>query len=298
MLDHKDSSHGSDFSIIIPAYNEEEGILEVLTDLCQRNDLLDTEIIVVDDGSTDRTGDIVSTFQRVKYSRHPHNRGYSSAIKTGIKISTSKYVIWFDADGQHRTDDLIMVADTLKRKKLDYCIGVRDAKSHRVFNRRFGKFILKLAVTFAAGRNIGDFNSGLRGFKREVIMQYLHLLPKGFGASTTTSLLMVENSHVGEEVPITVLSRTGKSSVRQIRDGLRTLMLILRIFLIFKPLHFFGGIGGLSIFVGSIYGISEAIIYRLGFPVFAAILIIFGIQSLFFGLLCDQISALRRERLE
>jgi hypothetical protein len=157
---------------------------------------------------------------------------------------------------------------------------------------------LKLAVVLAAGQAVKDFNSGLRGFKREVIKRYLHLLPRGFGASTTTTLLMLERGYLGKEVPITARNRYGTSSVNPLSDGIKTLVLVLRIFLLFKALFFFGGIGLVFILVGTVYGVIKARLVGLGFPVLSSVLIVFGIQAIFFGLLADQISALRREKFE
>ncbi|MBE0699247.1 MAG: hypothetical protein IH586_20180, partial [Anaerolineaceae bacterium] len=213
-----------------------------------------------------------------------------------FRASKGEYIIWFDGDGQHQVDDLIAVAEKLICNQLEYCIGVRGASSFQDSNRKLGKWLIHMAVQFAAGRSVPDFNSGLRGFKREVLHQYLHLLPKGFGASTLTTLLMIEGNHYGDTVPITVTNRFGKSTVKQFRDGFRTLQIILHIVLLFKPLLFFGIIGGLFILVGGIYGVFKAFLNQLGFPVLASLLIILGVESFFFGFLCDQISALRRER--
>lgn len=293
-----DRSFQKELSIVIPVYNEEEGILLILNQLCTEESLRDAEIIVVDDGSTDHTSDKVALFPRVRLVRHPVNRGYGAAITTGIKISKGKFVVWFDGDGQHRVEDLIKVAQTLIQKNLDYCIGIRDTHSYQDSNRKMGKFILRQAVRLVTRKPIKDFNSGLRGFKKEVIKRYLHLFPKRFGASTLTSLLMNERGYIGEQIPITVCKRIGKSSVRQISDGFGTLMLLLRFFLLFKPIHFFGGIGVTLIFLGALYGIYKAFSIHKGFPVFAALLILLGVHSFFFGLICDQISSLRKERLD
>jgi hypothetical protein len=86
--------------------------------------------------------------------------------------------------------------------------------------------------------------------------------------------------------------------VKQVRDGTRTLMLILRIVLLFKPLLFFGFVGLTLILGGTVYGIFETILVGLGFPVFGALVIILGVQALFFGLISDQISQQRREQFE
>jgi glycosyltransferase involved in cell wall biosynthesis len=252
----------------------------------------------VDDGSTDRTAQRVAEFPRVRLIRHRANRGYGASIKTGVHASGGDYIFWFDADGQHRVQDLVEVIEALTASDLDYLVGVRAAGSHSPAGRRLGKWILRRVVCFVAGQHVPDFNSGLRGFRREVLMRYLHLLPKTFGASTTTTLLMLERGYAGAEAPILVRERVGKSSVKQVRDGFRTLMLILRLLLLFKPMHFFGWTGLVLIVGGGIYGFAEAIAMRLGFPTFAALVMMFGAQMLALGLLCDQISAFRRERFE
>jgi glycosyltransferase involved in cell wall biosynthesis len=290
------TSLGPYLSIIIPAYNEEAALPHTLQSLLDEPRLAGAEIIVVDDGSTDGTSRIARSFPQVKTLQHPFNLGYGSSIRSGSRAAQGAYILWFDADGQHRVEDLLAVAEKLTEGALEYVIGVRDETSYHETNRRLGKWLLKQSVNFAAGQRVPDFNSGLRGFRREVLLRYLHLLPRGFGASTLTTLLMVEGDHYGATVPIIVQPRLGKSSVRQFRDGFRTLQIILHIVLLFKPLKFFGWVGAMLIASGLLYGLIKARQVGLGFPVLAALVVILGVQSFFFGLLCDQISALRRER--
>lgn len=285
-------------SIILPAFNEGQAIAATLERLCGEPALRHAEVIVVDDGSTDDTSSKAAAFPRARVVRHPVNRGYGAALVTGMHHASGEHLIWIDSDGQHRIEDLVAVAHRLTGDDLDYCIGVRDADSHQDPRRRVGKWVLRLAVRLAAGRTVADFNSGLRGFRRSVIRKYLHLLPRGFGASTTSSLIMLERNYLGGTVSITVRPRIGKSSVRQFRDGFRTLALILRIFLLFKPLHFFGIVGGLLTATGLGYGLMVARAEGLGFPVLGAILLLSGVQVLLLGLVMDQISAIRRERFE
>jgi glycosyltransferase involved in cell wall biosynthesis len=283
-------------TIIIPAFNEEAGIFQTLSSLCAEPALKNVEIIVIDDGSSDRTCEMVRSFEQVRLIQHPFNRGYGSAICTGARAARGDYILWFDSDGQHQVEDLLKVATKLTEEQYDYCIGVRDKTSYQDPDRKFGKWLLKLAVDFSVGRPAPDFNSGLRGFRKDVLLRYLHLLPKRFGASTLTTLLMIEGDHYGTTVPITVQPRVGKSTVRQFQDGMRTLEIILHIAILFKPLKFFGMIGLALILLGGLYGLWKAIVNQLGIPTLASVIILLGVQSFFFGLLCDQISALRRER--
>lgn len=290
--------NGSNVSIIIPAFNEDESIASVLEALTEEPFFIGAEIIVIDDGSSDRTYEEASRFLRVNVIKHTVNKGYGSAIVTGVKASTRDIIVWFDADGQHQVEDLRSVVSVMIERPWDYCIGVRSADSYQEPRRKFGKWILKLAVNLAAGQSVSDFNSGLRAFRKETIKKYLHLLPHGFGASTTTTLLMLERNHSGGEVQISVKKRTGESSVRQIRDGMRTLLLVLRVLLLFKPLHFFGSLGLLTSLIGLVYGLWVSFSARLGFPVLGAVLFLSGVQTIFWGLLVDQISAMRREHFD
>ena len=285
-------------SILIPAYNEETGIQNVLEELVSDQELQKAEIIVVDDGSTDHTAAIVRQFPRIKLIEHIKNKGYGSAIKTGTRISSKEIIIWFDSDGQHRVADLKNIYQEIISNDLDYCVGIRGKDSFQDPSRKLGKQILKWVVEFAVDQSIADYNSGLRGFKKEILLKYIHLLPKRFGASTLTTLLMIEQDHFGKEIPILVKERIGKSTVHQFRDGFQTIRIIFHIFLLFKPLRFFGSIGLLCILLGGFYGLYKAFTLGLGFPVLSSILISFGMQSIFFGLLCDQISALRREKFD
>ncbi len=291
----------STVSVIIPAYNEEAAIGNVLRELTrggisEKNDNL--EIIVINDGSSDHTADIVKEFSQVRLINHRKNKGYGAAIKTGIRESRGDLIVWYDADGQHRPEDLYKLIAKMQEEDLDYCIGIRGGDSYEDRNRRFGKKILKCFLNFIVKEELKDFNSGMRGFKRSVIMPYLSLLPDAFGASTVTTLLMLEQEYYGGEVDITVRKRTGKSSVRQIRDGFRTIGLILQIIVLFQPMRVLGK-GGLAMCgVGALYGILRAFQWSNGVPILASILIIFGFQLICFGVLSDQISKMRKQEYE
>ena len=287
-------------SVIIPAYNEEAAIFMTLKEL--QNNLTDEyEIIVIDDGSKDNTYDetkkMVGGIPEIRCIKHHVNRGYGSAIKSGVEASVGEIVVWYDADGQHRPEDLIGCVNTLIDNNLDYCIGVRDDRSFVDKNRRLGKRILAHLANFMSREPIQDVNSGLRAFKKDVLERYLSLLPKRFGASTVTTFVMQEADCFGGSYPIVVRQRIGTSTVRPFRDGMRTLWLIIWIILQFRPIQVFATSGVSFILIGCIYGVIEAITEGEGIPVLAAILVIFGIQEFFFGIISAQISSMRIDLL-
>lgn len=287
-------------SIIIPAYNEAAAIKMVLSELLSETAKWEetVEIVVINDGSSDDTAQIVGEIEGVRLINHRKNKGYGAALKTGIRGATGDIIVWYDADGQHRPEDLRKLITKMNEEDLDYCIGVRDRDSYEEKSRRFGKKILKGILRFITKEDLKDFNSGMRGFKKEVIMLYLSLLPNTFGASTVTTLLMLEQEHYGGEVSITVRKRTGKSSVKQVRDGFRTIALIFQIIILFQPMRILGKCGlGLCV-MGALYGILRALQWGSGVPTLSSILVIFGFQLICFGVLSDQISKIRKQEFE
>lgn len=288
-------------SIIIPAYNEAAAIEMVLTEL-----LLETakweeetlEIVVVNDGSSDDTGKIVENIEGVRLISHRKNKGYGAALKTGIREAHGNMIAWYDADGQHKPDDLFKVVTKMEEENLDYCIGIRDKDSYEEKSRRLGKKILKHILQFITKEELRDFNSGMRAFKKEVILPYLPLLPNTFGASTVTTLLMMEQEYYGAEVSITARKRKGKSSVKQVRDGFRTIALIFQIILLFQPMRILGKTGIIMCVAGGIYGMLRALQWSNGIPTLASILIVFGFQLICFGVLSDQISKVYKQVYE
>lgn len=195
-------------SIIIPAYNEEAGIKNTLIELIEYMEQLEYtyEIILIDDGSEDNTytiaKDIAENYPNiVRIKQHTRNKGYGSSIKTAVRIAEGDYIAWYDADGQHRPEDLEKLISSVTQKKWDYCIGNRTKDSYEEKTRKLGKRILKFVVNLLAKEKMEDFNSGMRIFKREIIKKHANLLPKRFGASTVTSFLMQELEYGGGDLP-------------------------------------------------------------------------------------------------
>ena len=284
----------SNLTICVPAYNEAEGIKNTLEGL--RENFRDAEIIVVDDGSTDETLELAKSVEGVIVLSHSRNRGYGASLKTAIRISRGEVIAWFDADGQHRPNDLEKIIQPILLDEMDMVIGARGEGSDIRPDRVPGKSLLKFVAELIVGESIPDLNSGLRCFRSEVIKRYLHLLPEGFSASTTSTLLMKKRGYRMEFVNIISNKRKGKSSVNIVYDGLGTLVLIVRILILFNALPFFLILGFLQITFGLLWGLWY--LHAGGLSVFASTLIISGTLTVFLGLICDQITELRKERLE
>lgn len=290
-----DAAH---LTILIPAFNEEEGIGRTLDSLLQEKALRGVHIVVVDDGSSDRTAEVAERYPGVRVLRHKNNQGYGAAIKTGTRFAETRYVAWFDADGQHRPVDLIAMFEECVRGNYDAVIGERTRGSDVVKSRVAGKTVLRFAARFVANQPLKDINCGLRVFRRELLVAYLPLLPDGFSASTTSLLVFIKRKRHFCFHPIITEARVGKSTVKQVRDGLRTLHLMMRILFLFSAFKAFALLASLFLVVGIGYGVGWALLTGQGVPVLAAIVVLVGVLILCVGILSDQISALRLDLLE
>ena len=278
-----------DITIIIPAYNEEEGIADVITQL--KGLAGNYEIIVVDDGSTDNTYKL-ATETGVKVIRHPYNKGYGAALKTGIRNATADVVLFMDADGQHKSSDIKQLVRYIG--EYDMVVGARTKKSKISLLRRPGKKILSITANYLAGMKIPDLNSGFRALKKSVAMEFLHILPNTFSLSTTITLACIASGYNIKYVPIEAPERIGTSKIKPFRDGFRFIMLIIRTIVLFNPLKVFLPVTFALFIIGFLYGVYY-MVYQLNIPDGAVLLIISAIIIFFFGLLADQISSLRRE---
>lgn len=286
----------SKISITIPAYNEGPHISACVTTLLES--FPGAEVIVVDDGSTDDTPVKLSAFSAIKCIRHPINKGYGASLRSAARAATREIIVWFDADGQHRVEDIAALVDPIQRDNFDAAIGSRTQESAMVVSRVPGKYLLRITSQIIARQVIPDLNCGFRAFKREVLLPYLHVLPHGFSASSTTTLLMLKRGYAVKFVPITTRKRTGKSSVRFIRDGARTFAALFRMALLFDAFVFFTALSLLQIIPGIAYSLYIAYSAGLGIPVLGALVILSGLITFFFGIISSQISEHRQGNFE
>lgn len=286
----KEIALDSKLSIVIPAYNEEGAIYGTITTL--KTVFPNSEIIVVDDGSDDATFENAKRASGIKLARHLFNRGYGSAIKTGMGIATREYVAWFDADCEHNPDDLKGMLETIERESLVAIIGQRSRSASAPFLRIFGKWLIKMTARSLRVKAGPDLNCGLRIFRRKVVIHYLPLLPDGYSASLTTTMIMVERGYPFAFYPVTTGQRVGYSKVK-LADGFIALVLVVRTIMLFAPLRIFFGFGMFLLFTGLLYGVPMAMVYGHGFPAAAVLVVLAGLLLCMLGLVADQISQMR-----
>ena len=282
----------NDVSIVIPAFNEAAAIGPVVERL--RAKLPEAELIVVNDGSSDDTARIAEA-AGAQVVTHARNRGYGAALRTGALCATREYVLFCDSDGQHSVEDVTRVMDA-GEDGCDMVVGARTQASHVPLTRRPGKFILRRFADYLAGEKIPDLNSGLRMIRREVLLKYLHLMPQGFSFSTTSTFAMLKTNRHVKWVPITTVERVGKSTVRQLKHGPQTLLLLVRLTVLFEPLKVFLRIAA-GVFALDVLSFALDLLnyQRLHISPTTVLLGMAALLVFLFGLLCDQVSALRRE---
>jgi len=280
-------------SIVIPVYNEEAVIGEVLKELISVARGKDWEIIVVDDGSPDNSANVISRFN-VRLLRNPVNKGYGAALKYGIKEAKAESVLIMDGDGQHdpsEIDHLLKFVDNY-----DLVIGSRHQIIHSSLWRMPGKWLLGFMANYLTRQKIPDINSGFRIYKREIILKYLSICPDRFSFSMTSLLALLSDNYNVKFVNINIRKRIGKSSIT-VKTGFESLLSVLRIITLFNPLRIFIPVSFVLSSIGILFYLYTYFFLNRG-SVSALILFLIGILIFFFGLVSDQIAKLRRELLK
>lgn len=284
----------AELSILVPAFDEAEAIREVVEGVLAA--CPGAEVIVCDDGSRDGTAEALDGLP-VTVVRHDRNRGYGASWKTLARRASRDWLVFFDGDGQFDAADVGRLLAERDRTGADMVSGARVAGRGRPVGRRPGKWLLRRFADWSAGSRIPDVNCGLRLVRRRTFLPYLSVLPDGFSCSTTSLLAyLATGRHVGF-VDISVARRVGTSSVRMLRDGLGSLLLIVRLTALFAPLRVFLPTSLLLTGVGVAYSVWEAVTEGAGVPVLGATLVINGLLVFLFGILSDQVSALRLDGL-
>lgn len=252
-------------SVVIPAYNEEHGVRGVLQQIQNvfRENSIEGEIILVDDGSTDGTAAEGMACEGVTVLQHRENRGYGASLKTGIRHATHEFVFITDADGTYPNQQLPELLSRIRADPLDMVVGARSRRAKAVpLVRKPAKWVIGKLANFIAGEEIPDINSGMRVFRRDVALRHLSLFPDGFSFTTTITLAMLANAYLVEYVSVDYRRRVGRSKIRPIYDTLGFVQLVLRMGLYFAPLKIFLPMASLLLFLAVAWGVFSH--YALG----------------------------------
>jgi len=282
-------------SIVIPAYNEAAAIGPTIEAIHQMMDQtgLEGEIIIVDDGSKDGTGDVAAASPHIRLFRHPQNKGYGASLKTGIRQARHDIVLITDADGTYPIDRIPHLVQ--KMEQYDMVVGARTGENVEVpLVRRPAKYALTRLANYLSGVEIPDLNSGMRVFKRDVVIGYFRLLPSGFSFTTSITLALLTNDYNVLYVPIDYFKRTGQSKIRPIRDTINFFSLVVRVVLSYRPLRVFVPVAILFLIMSSIKVLYDIQAYDFHLATSTVVLLTITFQIIVLGLIADLVVSLHK----
>jgi len=277
-------------SVIVPAYNEKDKIAAVISSL---KDVLGKggykhEIIVIDDGSTDGTQEILKGITGIKLIVNESNSGYGYSLKRGFSNASHDIAVIIDADGTYPADKIPELVSHMDR--YDMVVGARtSANVYMPPLRKAMKKILNMLANYLSGKDIPDLNSGLRVIKRDIVKRFFNILPSGFSFTTTITLALLTNDYAVKYVPIDYAHRKKLSKFHPVKDTANMFMLIIRAILYFNPLKIFMPIGLFMIAAGIIVFITSMIFLPKILDATTTVLVTVGIQTIVIGLLADLI---------
>ncbi|HXH09758.1 MAG TPA: glycosyltransferase family 2 protein [Alphaproteobacteria bacterium] len=276
-------------SVVLPAFNEEEGITGTLDTLHRhlQHSGLTYEVIIVNDGSTDGTGEMLRARRDIRLIAHDRNRGYGAALKTGIRHAKYPLIVITDADGTYPNDRIPHLVSLAA--EADMVVGARIGQNvDYPFIRRVPKWFLVRFAEWVARRRIPDLNSGLRVLRKDVVERFLNILPDTFSFTTTITLAMLTKHYIVHYEPVDYYQRLGKSKIRAVRDTLQFVQLIIRTGIYFAPLRVFLPVA-MGFFLGFLITLSHDIFFDKNLTDKTLILLVASTQLGMFALLADML---------
>lgn len=276
-------------SVIIPVHNEEETVFHTIKNI---KELMERhkrryELIVVNDGSTDRSKEEILKTENVILIDNPYWLGYGASIKKGIRASKYELILIIDADGTYPVETIPSLLEHIH--EYDMIVGARKLNLRNI---SIPKMIAKNIITFLSviltGRYIPDINSGLRVFKKDIALRFMHLFPSGFSLTTTLTLACLTNDYTIKYVKINYLKRKENSNISPLSDFIRFISTILKTMIYFKPLKMFSLLAFLILlFPTFLFFFTLLYYHRVMFDTTIAILTLTSIQIFCLGLLAD-----------
>lgn len=283
-------------SVVLPVFNEVTHLETEVNRIAKalEHAELSYEIIVVDDGSIDGSGELAEQLD-VQLLRFSTNRGSGSARRYGTMAARGEIVVWTDVDMTYPNDripDLVTALDGY-----DQVVGARTTEEGTMrFLRRPAKWLIRRLAAYLSKTPIPDLNSGFRAFRRDVAEQFLYLLPRGFSCVTTMTMAFLSNGYSIGYLPIDYSPRAGESKFHWWSDTKRYLLQVVRMVLMHEPIRFFGP---LATFLG-VVGTGKLVFDLIdkGFRVATNTIVVLGLALALggIGLLADMLVQLSKRR--
>ena len=280
-----------EISIVIPIFNE-AGTLAELLDRVQSLKPARTELIVVDDGSTDGSAEVALN-AGASVIRHPYNIGNGAAVKSGIRAARGRLIVLMDGDGQHQPEDISKLL--AEAAKYHMVVGARAKGSKLRFHRYAANLVYNLLASYVTRFRVQDLTSGFRVLSRHEAHRFIDLLPNTFSYPTTLTLAFLRSGLTVKYVPIKTLYRAGQSKISLVTDGIRFLLIITKIatlfspFRVFLPVSIFFFLAGMSNYLYTYF--TQGRFTNMSVFMLTTAVIIFML-----GLVSEQIALLRMER--
>jgi len=274
-------------SIILPSKNESSSLRTLLPEI--RSLYPKAEIILVNDGSTDDTTEICENLDVLEI-KHPYSKGNGAAIKSGALAAKGDTLIFMDADGQHAPEDIRPILEMLD-KGYDMIVGARDKASQASLGRLAANTIYNKLASFMVGQKIKDLTSGFRAVNAKKFREFIHLLPNGFSYPTTSTMAFFRAGYSVGYTPIKVKKRAGQSHINIVKDGIRFLLIIFKVGILYSPLKIFMPIS-LVLFLLGILRYSYTFIQFQTFTNMTALLFSTALIVFLIGLVSEQITML------
>ncbi len=278
-------------SIIIPAYNEEEVIGSTIKTILSQS-YPHSEVIVVNDGSTDETARVAES-AGARVVSHPYNIGNGAAIKSGIRSARGDVLVFMDGDGQHDPADIARLLEHIPRYHM--VIGARTKDSETHFHRTLANSVYNTFASFIAEFKVLDLTSGFRAMRAPDARRFCDMFPNRFSYPTTSTLAFIRSGRAIKYIPITTKYRVGKSKIRLLHDGFEFFVIILKIGMSFSPLRVFMPVASFLFFLGLGRYIYTYVLYGQ-FTNMSHLLMNSSVIVFMLGLIAEQIASLRLEK--
>lgn len=280
-------------SVVLPAKNESGSLKKLLPELKQLAQ--EAEIIVVDDGSSDETVEICKS-EKITVVSHPYSLGNGAAIKTGARVAKGDILVFMDADGQHKPSDIIKLVQKMD-EGYEMVVGARHMSSQASFLRKVANFFYNKFASVMTGYKIEDLTSGFRAARARHFRKFLYLLPNGFSYPTTSTMAFFRSGLAVGYVPITANQRLGKSHINILKDGLRFLLIILKVGALFSPMRLFLPVSSFLFLIGCLY-YGYTYISSGRFTNMSALLFLATLFTFLMGIIAEHISALHYKGMD